>query len=174
MSFYCTVFFLNTTTRVVRVKKGETAICPVYRNCYCPGSTNSKKNGYKLSAQWFLGSFGWTSVTCTCDWLMVALNTIDQSSLVAPKAGQKSLYPFPLLIVEWRITPPWCKSLDDWYRQTPVRWKRSSDQRIAAAWYYDISPLRSRESLSISFIIYSSLQKLASHWTLRYVCRKIN
>ena len=38
--------------------------------------------------------------------LQVALNTIDQSSLVAPKASQKSLYPFPLLIVEWRITLP--------------------------------------------------------------------
>ena len=36
-------------------------------------------NGYKLSALRFLGSFGWTNVTCTYDWLIVALNTIDQS-----------------------------------------------------------------------------------------------
>ena len=38
---------------------------------------NYKGNGYKLSAQRLLGSFGRTSVTF--DWLMVALNTIDQS-----------------------------------------------------------------------------------------------
>ena len=36
-----------------------------------------KTNGYKLSAQTFLGLFGRTSVTY--DWLIVALSTIDQS-----------------------------------------------------------------------------------------------
>ena len=40
-------------------------------------STNYKRNGYKLSAQRFLGSFGRTIVTC--DWLIVASNNIDQS-----------------------------------------------------------------------------------------------
>ena len=34
-------------------------------------------DGYKFSAQRFLRSFWWTSVTH--DWLMVALNTMDQS-----------------------------------------------------------------------------------------------
>ena len=161
--------------------------CPLYRNCYCPGSTNWKKNGYKLSAQWFLGSFAWTSVTCTCDWLMVALNTIDQSSLVAPKAGQKSLYPFPLLIVEWRITLPWCKSLHDWYRRRLLGGKGLQfsgsllpDTMIFHVWEVEKKPAHSLESntsdsLSVSWIIvYSSFQKLASHWNLRYVCRKIS
>ena len=32
-----------------------------------------------LSAQWFLGSYGWPSVTY--DWIVVALNTVDQSKL---------------------------------------------------------------------------------------------
>ena len=36
----------------------------------------NKGNGYKLSAQRFLGSFGWTSVTS--NWLIVALDIIDQ------------------------------------------------------------------------------------------------
>ena len=37
----------------------------------------NKGNGYKLSAQRFLGSWlGWTRVIC--NWLMVALDTIDQ------------------------------------------------------------------------------------------------
>ena len=39
-------------------------------------SRNYQGKGYKLSAQGFLGLFGWTSVTY--DWLMVALDTIDQ------------------------------------------------------------------------------------------------
>ena len=39
-------------------------------------SRNDKGNGYNLSAQRFLESFGGTIVTC--DWLMVALNNIDQ------------------------------------------------------------------------------------------------
>ena len=39
--------------------------------------TISRMGGHMLSAQLFLGLFGWTNVTN--DWLMVALNTIDQS-----------------------------------------------------------------------------------------------
>ena len=47
-------------------------------------------NGYKLSAQLFPGSFGWTSVTC--DWLIFALSTPND-----PRNGYaESLYPFPL------------------------------------------------------------------------------
>ena len=63
-------------------------------------SRNYKGIGYKLSMQRFLVSFGWTSVTY--DWLMVALNTIDQSqlTLVHPKDPRnhcaESLYPFLL------------------------------------------------------------------------------
>ena len=57
----------------------------LFKSYYCPleclvGIAHAriyKGNGYKLSAQRLLGSFGRTSVTC--DWLMVALNTIDQS-----------------------------------------------------------------------------------------------
>ena len=41
-----------------------------------PHSTNYKGERYKLSAQRFLGSFEWTSVTY--DRLMVALNTNEQ------------------------------------------------------------------------------------------------
>ena len=40
-------------------------------------SRNYDGNGCKLSAQRFLGSFGWATVTYY--WLMVALNTIHQS-----------------------------------------------------------------------------------------------
>ena len=40
-------------------------------------STNYKGNGYNLSAQRFLGSFGWTSVSY--DWSMVFKATINQS-----------------------------------------------------------------------------------------------
>ena len=36
-----------------------------------------RENGYKILALRILGSFGWASDTY--DWLMVALNTIDQS-----------------------------------------------------------------------------------------------
>ena len=48
---------------------------------FCPNeklfpSRNYQSKGYKLWAQRFLWSFGWTSVTH--DWLMVALDTIDQ------------------------------------------------------------------------------------------------
>ena len=39
-----------------------------------PHSGNHKGDRYKLSAQSFLGSFGWKSITN--DWLMVALNII--------------------------------------------------------------------------------------------------
>ena len=42
-----------------------------------PHSRKYKGNGYKLSAKRLLGSFGQTSVIY--DWLMVALDTIDQS-----------------------------------------------------------------------------------------------
>ena len=38
---------------------------------------NYKGNGYKLSAQRFMGSFGWTGVIY--DWLMVVLDTTDHS-----------------------------------------------------------------------------------------------
>ena len=41
-----------------------------------PHFRNYKRNGYKLSAQRFLGSFGWPFVTY--DWLVVVSNTIDQ------------------------------------------------------------------------------------------------
>ena len=40
-------------------------------------SRNYNGNEYKLSTQWFLGWFEWTGVSY--DWLMVALNTINQS-----------------------------------------------------------------------------------------------
>ena len=42
-----------------------------------PPDHQNKKNGYTLAMQQMLGSFGRISVTY--DWLMVALNTIDQS-----------------------------------------------------------------------------------------------
>ena len=57
---------------------------------------NYKGDEYKLSAQWFLGSVGWTSVSY--DWLMVAWNRIPSANhnwrlstqtnpeIVAPKA----------------------------------------------------------------------------------------
>ena len=49
---------------------------------------NSRENGYKLWAQWFLGSFRWTSVSY--DWWMVFKATINQSTC-KPKQSQKSL-----------------------------------------------------------------------------------
>ena len=61
---------------------------------------NYKGNGYKLSVQPFLGSFGWTSNSH--DWLMVVKATINQSQVpfVHPNDPRnrcaESLYPFPL------------------------------------------------------------------------------
>lgn len=59
-----------------------------------PHSTNYKGERYKLSAQRFLGSIGWTSVTY--DRLMVALNTNEnwiKTNACTPKPSQKSLQP---------------------------------------------------------------------------------
>ena len=57
--------------------------------------TNCRENGYKLWVQWFLASFGWTSICY--DWSMVFKATINQSyvtlvhktipEFVAPKAS---------------------------------------------------------------------------------------
>ena len=44
-----------------------------------PLARHYKGNGYKLSAQRFLGLFGWTSVSY--DWLMVLKATINQSQV---------------------------------------------------------------------------------------------
>ena len=62
------------------------------------------RNGHKLTTQRFLGSCSRTSVTY--DWLMVALNTIDQSelTLVRPNGPKnhftQNLYPFSLDFVK--------------------------------------------------------------------------
>ena len=66
-------------------------------------SLNYKRNGYKLSAQRFLGSLGWTSVTY--DWSMVFTAAINQSQAVAVQPNHprnrcaESLYPIPFNIV---------------------------------------------------------------------------
>ena len=52
-------------------KRGDTHITVT------PHSRNCKGNEYKLLAQRFLGLFGRSSVTY--DWLVVVLDTIDQS-----------------------------------------------------------------------------------------------
>ena len=65
-------------------------------------SRNYQGIGYKLSAQGFLGSFGWTRVTD--DWLMIALDTFDQkkTNKRPPKGSQKlldrELVPIPLTV----------------------------------------------------------------------------
>ena len=52
------------------------------------------RHGYKLSAQRFLGSFGWTSVTC--DWLMVEYDRPIITNAWPPKQSQKALHPKPV------------------------------------------------------------------------------
>jgi len=70
-------------------------------------SRNFKWNSNTFSAQRFLGSFEWTSITC--DWLMGAWNSIDQSqqALVHPDNPRnhcpKSLYPFTLECLELEL-----------------------------------------------------------------------
>ena len=72
-----------------------------------PQDHQNKENGYTLSMQQLLGSFGRISVTY--DWLMVALNTIDQSSLTLVQPNDprnhcsQSLYPFSLEVLKWWI-----------------------------------------------------------------------
>ena len=72
-----------------------------------PPDHQNKENGYTLSMQQLLGSFGRISVTY--DWLMVALNTIDQSSLTLVQPNDprnpcsQSLYPFSLEVLKWWI-----------------------------------------------------------------------
>ena len=71
-------------------------------------SPNYTGNGYKLSSQRFLGSFGKTSITY--DWLMVALDTIDKLQLTLGQLNvlrnhcTHSLYPFSLKFLKWGIT----------------------------------------------------------------------
>ena len=65
-------------------------------------SRNYQGKGYKLSAQGFLGSFGWTSVAH--DWLMVALDTTEEkkTNKRSPKGSLKFLHreivPSPLIV----------------------------------------------------------------------------
>ena len=75
---------------------------------FLPPSRSYKGNGYKLSAQQSLGLFEWSSVTY--DWLMVALNTKNQSQLY-PLIHQNNprnhcaqrLYLFSLEFLKWDI-----------------------------------------------------------------------
>ena len=72
---------------------------------------NSRESGYKLWVQWFLGSFGWTSVSY--DWSIVFKATITHSQvmLVYPQFSffilrnrcAESLKPFLLWFLEWGI-----------------------------------------------------------------------
>ena len=64
-----------------------------------PPFRNSRENGYKLWVQWFLGSYGWTSVTC--DWSIVIKATINQSKVTLVHQDPRNLctenfYPFSL------------------------------------------------------------------------------
>ena len=77
----------------------------VYSECRALFPSHKLKgNGYKVSAQPFLESFRWTSVTY--DWLIVALNTglLTLVHLNNPRNHcTESLYPFSLEFVKWGI-----------------------------------------------------------------------
>ena len=66
---------------------------------------NSRKNGYKLWVQWFLGSIGWNT-----DWSMVFKATINQSKVTLVHRNYprhlcaESIYPFPLQFLEWEMS----------------------------------------------------------------------
>lgn len=79
---------------------------------FFPIFRNSTENGYKLYATWFLGSFGWTSVSY--HWTIVFKATVGQSYTTLNTQKIKSLDPFPLYIFRnaWRI----------------ARWKEGSSQ----------------------------------------------
>ena len=65
------------TTGVHQASLWQRAVRKMAFRLSIPHSRRYKGNGYKLSAKRLLGLFGQTSVTY--DWLMVALDTIDQS-----------------------------------------------------------------------------------------------
>ena len=62
---------------------------------------NYKENEYKLSAQRFLGSYGWTIVTS--DWLGGCLEYHRPiiTNACPPRRSQKSLHPKHVLILPW-------------------------------------------------------------------------
>ena len=77
-----------------------------------------KENGYKPSPQWFPGSFGWTSFAY--DWLMFALNIIDQTWLTLVHLNHvrshctQSLSLFSLECLRWglRTNPLWLELVE--------------------------------------------------------------
>ena len=67
-----------------------------------PHFRNYKRNRYKLSAQRFLGSFGWPIVSY--DWLIVVSNTIDQlDQSCITNACQPKRFTILLELLEWGI-----------------------------------------------------------------------
>ena len=126
-----------------------------------PGTTivrsrNYKGNRYKLSAQWFLGWFLWRSVSY--DWLIIALNTIDQSKLTL-LSSQKSLHPMlvPILrrISEVQSSLLCLETRELSQRRIPVHWL---DREITQSLWR-----RQRESRK------NNLNLRASHFLVHFV-----